>query len=85
MPLKMSIFKILKNKKMCFFLMSQGAHKLKIRFLGQKLWPVAREQTDKRTNRQKVTLKSSKMKIFKKQFFLLFLCHIEPTCQKLGL
>ena len=30
--------------------MSQGALKLKIRFLGQNLWPVAREQTDKQTD-----------------------------------
>ena len=38
--------KISKNKKMRFFLMSQGSLNPKIRFLGQKVCPVAREQTD---------------------------------------
>ena len=46
MTLKMSFFKILKNKKMHFFLMSQGPFSLKIRFLGQKVSSVARRQTD---------------------------------------
>ena len=35
--------KISKNKKLRFFLMSKGVLCLKIRFLGQKLWPVACE------------------------------------------
>ena len=39
--------KISKNKKMRFVLMSQGAFKPKIRFLGQKLWPVGARQTDR--------------------------------------
>ncbi len=38
-----------KQKKNRFFLMSQGVLCQKIRFLGQKLWPVAREQTDTQT------------------------------------
>ena len=38
--------KISKNKKLRFFLMSQGVLCQKIRFLGQKLWPLAGEQTD---------------------------------------
>ena len=42
--------KISKNKKLRFFLMSQGVLCQKIRFLGQKLWPVAREQTDRHTH-----------------------------------
>ena len=41
--------KISKNKKLRFFLMSQGVLCQKIRFLGQKLWPLAGEQTDIQT------------------------------------
>ena len=41
---------ISKHKKMRFFLMSQRSLNPKIRFLGQKVWPVAREQTDRRTH-----------------------------------
>ena len=37
--------KISKNKKMRFFLMSQGSLDPKIRFLGQRVCSVAREQT----------------------------------------
>ena len=37
---------------MCFFLMSQGSLNLKIRFLGQKVCPVARGQTDRQTDGQ---------------------------------
>ena len=37
--------KISKNKKMRFFLMSQGSFSPKIRFLGQKVCFVARVQT----------------------------------------
>ena len=51
---KMSInsvkIKISKNKQMCFFLMSQGSFNQKIRFLGQKMWPVGRARTDGRTD-----------------------------------
>ena len=46
----MSFFKILKNKKMRFFLMSQGSLDPKIRFLGQKVCSVAREHTDRHTH-----------------------------------
>ena len=42
--------KISKNKKMRFFLMSQGSFNQKIRFLGQKVCPVARGQTDGQTH-----------------------------------
>ena len=38
--------KIPKNKKMRFFLMSQGSFQPKIRFLGQKVCSVARLRTD---------------------------------------
>ena len=38
--------KISKNKKMRFFLMSQGSLNPKIRFLGQKVCSVAHGQTD---------------------------------------
>ena len=41
--------KISKNKKFHFHSMSQGVLCQKIRFLGQKLWPVACEQTDTQT------------------------------------
>ena len=37
--------KISKNKNIRFFLMSQGSFNPKIRFLGQKVCPVARPQT----------------------------------------
>ena len=43
--------KISKNKKLRFFLMSQGVLCQKIRFLGQKLWPLAGEQTHTQTHR----------------------------------
>ena len=43
---------ISKNKKMLFFLMSQGSLSPKIRFLGQKVCSVARVQRDTRTDRQ---------------------------------
>ena len=41
--------KISKNKKMRFFLMSQGSFDPKIRFIGQKVCSVARVQTDRQT------------------------------------
>ena len=50
MPIKSVKMKILKNKKKClFFLMSQGSLNPKIRFLDQKVCPVARVRTDRRT------------------------------------
>ena len=48
--------KISKNKKMRFFLMSQGSLNPKITFLGQKLCSVARERTH--THRQTDTHES---------------------------
>ena len=45
MPKTTSILKISKNKKNAFFLMFQGPLKQKIRFLAQKMCPVARGQT----------------------------------------
>ena len=42
--------KISKNKKMRFFLMSQGSLYPKIRFLAQKLWSVARVQRNTQTH-----------------------------------
>ena len=44
MPQTTSIFKISKNKKNAFFLMFQGPLKQKIRFLAQKMCPLAREK-----------------------------------------
>ena len=43
--------KISKNKKMRFFLMSQGSLDPKITFLCQKVCSVARVQTDRQTHR----------------------------------
>ena len=51
MPIKSVKMKISKNKKMRFFLMSQGPLDPKIRFLGQKVFSVARVQTDTQTDR----------------------------------
>ena len=51
MPIKSVKMKISKNKKMLFFLISQGSLNPKIRFLGQKVWPVARGRTDAKTDR----------------------------------
>ena len=42
--------KILKNKKLRFFLMSQESLNPKIRFLGQKMCSVARLQSDRQTH-----------------------------------
>ena len=50
--------KISKNKKMRFFLMSQGSFNPKIRFLGQKVCSVARLQTDRQTDTQTDTHES---------------------------
>ena len=52
MPIKSVKMKISKNKKMRFFLMSQGSLYPKIRFLAQKLWSVARVQRHTQTDRQ---------------------------------
>ena len=52
MPIKSVKMKISKNKKIRFFLMSQGSLSPKIRFLGQKVCSVARVQRDTRTHRQ---------------------------------
>ena len=51
MPIKSVKMKISKNKKMRFFLMSQGSLDPKIRFIGQKVCSVARVQTDRQTHR----------------------------------
>ena len=51
MPIKSAKIKISKNKKMRFFLMSQGSFNPKIMFLDQKVCPVARSQTDRWTHR----------------------------------
>ena len=42
--------KISKNKKMRFFLMSQGSLDPKLRFLGRRVCHVARGQTDRHTD-----------------------------------
>ena len=55
MALKGLKIKISKNKKLCFFLMSQGVLCQKIRFLGQKPWPVAGEHTDTDTQTHRHT------------------------------
>ena len=50
MPIKSVKIKISKNKKMLFFLMSQGSFSPKIRFLDQKVCSVARTKTDTKVN-----------------------------------
>ena len=55
MPIKSVKIKISKNKKMCLFLMSQGSLNPKIRFLGQKVCPVARGRTDGQTHTKVTT------------------------------
>ena len=50
MSIKSVKMKISKNKKKCFFLMSQGSFNQKIRFLGQKVCPVAHGHTDTKVN-----------------------------------
>ena len=52
MPIKSVKIKISKNKKMRFFLISQGSLNPKIRVLGQKVCPAARGRTDRHTDRQ---------------------------------
>ena len=44
-----------KQKEIVFFLMSQGSFNPKIRFLGQKVCPVARGQTDGQTDTKVTT------------------------------
>ena len=56
MPIRNVKMKISKNKKMRFFLMSQGSFNPKIRFLGQKMCPVARPQTDTQTHTKVTTV-----------------------------
>ena len=51
MPIKSVKMKISKNKKMRFFLVSQGSFHPKIRFLDQKVCSVARLQTHRHTDR----------------------------------
>ena len=51
MPIKSVKMKISKNKKMRFFLMSQGSLYPKIRFIGQKVCSVARIHTYTQTHR----------------------------------
>ena len=52
MPIKSVKIDISKNKKMRFFLMSQGSLNQKIRLLGQKVCPVGCSHTDTRTDTQ---------------------------------
>ena len=56
MSIKSVKIEISKNKKMCFFLMSQGSFNPKIRFLGQKVCPVARVRTNRRTDTKVATV-----------------------------
>ena len=51
MPIKIVKIKISKKQKKLFFLMSQGSLNPKIRFLGQKVCPVAHSHTDRQTHR----------------------------------
>ena len=63
MSIKSVKVKISKNKKMCFFLMSQGSLNPKIWFLGQKVYPVV--QTDRRyTNTRLLWAPFQRFRIF---------------------
>ena len=55
MTIKSVKMKISNNKQMRFFLMSQGSFYPKIRFLGQKVCPVACLQTHTHTQTDRVT------------------------------
>ena len=48
--------KISKNKKMRFFLMSQGSYNPNIRFLDQKVCPVARVRRHRQTHTKVTTV-----------------------------
>ena len=87
MPIKSVKMKISKNKKMRFFLMSQGSLNPKIRFLGQKVCSVARTQTDKPLKTPKMTLKMSFFKISKNKkmrFFIMSQGPFSPKIRFLG-
>ena len=77
MALKMSFFKISKNKKMRFFLMSQGSFSPKIRFPGQQVCSVARRQTDTKV---KIGPKNPIFQNFEKQKNA-FLSHVPRILQ----
>ena len=70
MPIKSVKMKISKNKKLRFFLMSQGSFSPKIRFLGQKVCSVARRQTDRKV---KMVLKIPFFNISKNKNMCFFL------------
>ena len=55
MAIKSVKMKISKNKKMRFFLVSQGSFHPKIRFLDQKVYSVARLQADRQTHTKVIT------------------------------
>ena len=73
-----------KQKKLRFFLMSQGSFSPKIRFLGQKVCSVARRQTDTKV---KMALKIQFFKISKNKkmrFFLMSQASFSPKIRFLG-
>ena len=61
MPIKSVKMKISKNKKMRFFLMSQGSLDPKISFLGQKVCSVAWLRTDRQTHTHRDTQTDTKV------------------------
>ena len=68
--------KFRKIEKMRFFLMSQGS----IRFLGQKVCPVARARTDRQTDKQTDTKVNTDDTLSSFQDFFLYLSsRIGPT------
>ena len=65
-PSKGQKSKFRKTKNCVFFLMSQGVLCQKIRFLGQKLWPLAGEQTDRHTHTEiSITEDTIRASVFK--------------------
>ena len=81
MPIKSIKMKISKNKKMCFFLISQRSLNPKIRFPGQKMCSVARLQTDTQTDTHtKVTTEGTLLGF--QEFFLQPIIKDRPKKKK---
>ena len=65
MPIKSVKMKISKKKKIIIILMSQGSLNPKIRFLGQKVWPVDRGRMDRQTDRHESTIQTTPFQGFR--------------------
>ena len=79
MPIKSVKMKISKNKKMRFFLMPQGSFNQKIKFLDQKVCPVARAHTDGQTDGQTDRVKTEDTLSGFQEFSFNLSSRINPT------